>query len=169
MPAPHPPEGNVGQAPAPESQPGPGKGLAGGQRQAGSGPTHSLPLPVPALLHWAPPSSRACPPSPSSQAPWKTRKQRKLRLGSLQGTVPSPGINTWLGGGCPVLALPRVRRGSWSWGELLRTRTGGSLYVKTQIQVSPRSLRCNAHVLAWPRAGRVNVCCPGPGGCRWRQ
>lgn len=42
-----------------------------------------LPLPLGLLL-----------PSPSSQAPWKTRKQRKHRLGSPKGTAPSPETST---------------------------------------------------------------------------
>lgn len=86
------------------------------------GPTHTLPLPVPALLHWAPlPLGLLL---PLQAGALENQEAEEAQAWSLQGTAPSPGTDTWLGGGCPVLALPRVRRGSWSWGEPLRTRTG---------------------------------------------
>lgn len=53
----------------------------------------------------------------SSQAPWKTRKWRKHRVGSPRGAAPTLGWASGPEAGGSVLALPRVWRGSWSWEE----------------------------------------------------
>lgn len=98
-------------------------------RQAGSGPTHTLPLQFLVLLPRAPPSFLGFfSHPPPARAPWKTRNRRKHRLGSpTVGTAPSPGVGAWLGSGCPSPGSVPVWRGKLELG-------GGSRgpYAKTQ-------------------------------------
>lgn len=166
----------MGQAPASRAPARAGRGLAGeGKWEAGwiwahphPSPSSSwfcfprLPLPLGLLLS-----------SLSSQAPWKTRKWRKHRLGSPRDTASSPGMGAWLGGRCPVPALPQVWRGKLELGgaylepgqEQPVSQNPERLQMLHAPQVSPKETPRVWHTSTLRTVlGSVTICYPAQAG-----